>query len=254
MTRTTAKNKAELISRMEEDASSILRYMASNCLMGNASKTYLVVLNLKKENTDPLNPIKIKIGGVYVSQTSQAKLLGITFNEKQNWNTQIQGTGGLVSALNQRLFVIKRLKNHIGHQSLNKLVDGLFTSKINYGLQLYGKVRWTANDPINKDLKAIQQVQNKMARFLNSKTLKDKIKSKILLQNINMLSVNQLNAKFKILEIWKALNVENYPLKIDTKVVNNDSTNTRAMTANKPIEVGHSVLSQKTCISDAIKV
>ena len=125
---------------------------------------------------------------------------------------------------------------------------------INYGLQLYGKVKVTENDPKNRDLKAIQKVQNKMARFLNSKTLKDKIKSKVLLENINMLSVNQLNAKIKILEIWKSLNITNYPLKIDTKVEKNNVTNTRAMTKKSPLEVGTSCLTKKSCISDAIRI
>ena len=93
-----------------------------------------------------------------------------------------------------------------------------------------------------------------MGRFLNSKTLKDKIESKVLLKNINMLSVNQLNAKIKLLEVWKSLNVDNYPLKIATKVQNNNTTNTRSMTTNQPLEIGTSVLTQRSCISDAIKL
>ena len=55
----------------------------------------------------------------------------------------------------KRMFIIKRLKNHVGTNSLKKLVDGLFSSKINYGLQLYGKVRVNNNDPKNGDIKAI---------------------------------------------------------------------------------------------------
>ena len=63
------------------------------------------------------------------------------------------------------------MKNHVGAKSLLKLVDGLFKSKINYGLQLYGKVTVNYNGPTNGDIKAIQKVHNKMARFPNSKTL-----------------------------------------------------------------------------------
>ena len=55
------------------------------------------MLNLKKKNIDQNKPIKITIGDASVRQVSQAKLLGITFNEKQNCNSQIQGAGGLVS-------------------------------------------------------------------------------------------------------------------------------------------------------------
>ena len=42
--------------------------------------------------------------------------------------------------------------------------------------------------------------QNKLARA----RIKDKISSKTLLNNLNMMSVNQLNALIKLLEIWKA--------------------------------------------------
>ena len=58
----------------------------------------------------------------------------MTFNEKQNWKTHISGKGGVMSALNCRLFAIKSLKSHINKQSLLKVVDGLFTSKLNYCL------------------------------------------------------------------------------------------------------------------------
>ena len=92
--------------------------MASNGLIANANKTSLVILNLKKKDVVPNNPLQISIGNATVSQVSEAKLLGIKFNQKQNWNSQIQGTGGVVSSLNKRLFVIKRLKNHVGISSL----------------------------------------------------------------------------------------------------------------------------------------
>ena len=102
----------------------------------------LDILNQKKKDKELNNPLSVSIGDVKVTQLNQAKLLGITFNEKQNWNSQMQGIGGVVSSLNKRMFIIKRLKNHTRPNSLRKLVDGLlFTSKINYGLQLNGKVR-----------------------------------------------------------------------------------------------------------------
>ena len=160
-TRTSAKTLEELIMKMEEDASNVLSFMASNGLVANASRTSFVVLNLCKSDRDEakINPLKVKIGPTTVTQEHSAKLLGITFNDKQNWSTQINGHGGVISSLNKRLFTIKRLKNHVNSKSLVKLVDGLFTSKINYGLQLYGKVRMFSSDKVTKDLKSVQKVQ-----------------------------------------------------------------------------------------------
>ena len=114
---------------------------------------------------------------------------------------------GVISAFNRRFYAIRRLKNQVNKKSLSTVVDGLFTSKINYGLQLYGKVRTTNGDPTNGGLDSIQLVQNKLVWFLNGKTLKDQIPTKILLANLNMLSVNQLNAKIKKNEIWKSFNI-----------------------------------------------
>ena len=115
-------------------------------------------------------------------------------------------------------------------------------------------MRITNEDSTNGDLDSIQLVQNKLARFMNAKTLKDKIPTKVLLSNINMLSVNQLNAKIKIMEIWKAFNVERYPLKINTQKANPDMINTRAMTYLRPIEENVSTLLDRTCVSDSIKL
>ena len=84
-----------------------------------------MVLNLKKKDKIANLPISVKVGDVQVVQEEQAKLLGIIFNEKQNWNSQIQGSGDVVSSLNQGVFIIKKIKNHIGPKSLIKLVDGL---------------------------------------------------------------------------------------------------------------------------------
>ena len=64
-----------------------------------------------------------------------------------------------------------------------------------------------------------------------------------------MLSVNQLNAKIKLLEVWKSVDVE-----IATKVGNEETANTRAMTSKQPLEIGVSSLTQRSCISDAIKL
>ena len=87
---------------LEEDAANVLQYMASNGLIANASKTSLVILNLKSNKSNSgTNLIKVKIGEEYVNQEKSAKLLGISFNEKQNWKDQIYGKNGVIRALNK---------------------------------------------------------------------------------------------------------------------------------------------------------
>ena len=55
-----------------------------------------------------------------------------------------------------------------------------------------------------------------------------------------MLSVNQINAQIKIQEVWKALKVPNYPIKLEKQGVRDIGVSTRACTSEKLIENGKS--------------
>ena len=89
-------------------------------------------------------------------------------------------------------------------------------------------------------------------RSLNRSKIKDMISISSLLEKFKMLSVNQLNAKVKLMEIWKAKNVADYLLKVEHQQNNSHKVNTRADIKERPIEIGVSSLTQKTCVSDAI--
>ena len=138
------------------------------------------------------------------------------FQENQQWKAQIHGKGGLLSALNSRHYIIRRLSSHLSKESIRKLVDGLYVSKIRYGLQLYG----INQNPECADLKAIQIKQNDLLRSLNGTKVNDMVLVAFLLEKFNAMSTNQLNAQIKLLEIWKALNIKDYPLKITQQEVN----------------------------------
>ena len=76
----------------------------------------------------------------------------------------------------------------------------------------------------------------------------------LMLKKFNMLSANQLNASVKLLEVWKALNLENYPLSINRQQNRTEGVNNRADMTRRPVEIGKTALAQKTCISDAIHI
>ena len=159
--------------------------MASNGLVANPKKTSLVILNQKERKDEK---ISITIGLDSVSQENSAKLLGITLDSNQGWKSQMYGPGGMIMSLNSRMFTFRRLRNfHLSNSSLLKLVDGLFMSKIRYGLQLIGKVRLTESDPSNKDIENIQKVQNKLLRMLTKTKLMDMVSTATLLKQTTSL-------------------------------------------------------------------
>ena len=54
------------------------------------------------------------------------------------------------------------------------------------------------------------------------------------------MSVNQIMAQIKIQEVWKALNVQDYPVKIEKQSVKEVGPATRASTNERLIENGKS--------------
>ena len=153
-----------------------------------------MLLNAKHADPD----LVIQVGKEAVKRESSAVLLGIRFQDDLKWNTQIHCKGGVLSALNSRLYIIRRLKNHLSMTSIQKMVDGIFISKVRYGLQLLGKVRVKPEDPECGDLKAIQLAMNRLLRTLNGTTVKDLVSTKSMLEKFSILSVNQLNAQVKL--------------------------------------------------------
>ena len=91
--------------------------------------------------------IKVKVGQATIKQEQSAKLLGIQIEDSQKWNEQINGVGGTISSLNQRLYFIRRLKTQVRQESIPKVVNSLWTSKLRYGLQLFGKTRTQDSQP-----------------------------------------------------------------------------------------------------------
>ena len=105
-------------------------------------------------------------------------MLGVTLDNNQKWKTQIQGVGGTISNLNSRLYLLRRLSRLISKDRLRKIGDSLFTSKIRYGVQLFGKVRMNDQDQTDALLDSLQVTQNKFARFMHGSSLMDHISTR----------------------------------------------------------------------------
>ena len=135
-----------------------------------------------------------------------------------------------------------------------KVVDGIFTSKIRYGLQLIGKARTKREDAVCADLWAIQLVQNKLLRLLNKTQVKDGVSTASMLKKFEMLSVNQLNVQVKLMEVWKSQKIKDYPLKIAKQSIEENICTTRASTQGKLIGIGKTTTTQNTSTSDAIRI
>ena len=72
-----------------------------------------------------------------------------------------------------------------------------------------------------------------------------------MLNNQNMLSVNQISATIKLCEMWKAKNVEEYPIKFKYQSTEPGARETRGNSLGKMIETGRSLKSMTSYVGDA---
>ena len=95
------------------------------------------------------------------------------------------------------------------------VVHSLWVSKLRYGLQLCTRVQLTTEERKPALMKSLQQTQNRLLRLLNNSKVSDKISTKSMLEQFQLLSVNQLAAEIKLIETWKSINIEGCPTELE---------------------------------------
>ena len=90
--------------------------------------------------------------------------------------------------------------------------------------------------------------------MLNHVKISDKINTNILLDNVNMLSVNRLNAHIKITETWKALNQKSHPFNVNVPEMAKVDRHLRSGTNGLIKEKARSNVAKATFKNDSVKV
>ena len=133
--------------------------------------------------------------------------------ESQEWNVHLKS---LKSSLNHRLFTVRRIAHQIPANKLMTVVHSLWVSKLRYGLQLCTRVQQTNEEKKSELLKTLQLTQNRLLRLLNKSRVSDRVSIESMLSKFQLLSVNQLAAEIKLLEVWKSVNVEGCPINLES--------------------------------------
>ena len=194
------------------------------------------------------------MGNYTIEQESTTKLLGMTLDDNQKWKNHVIGKNGLITSLNQRLYALKRLKNHLPSPKIRNVAESLWTSKLRYGLQTWANVRLTEDQPSHYLAIEAQKAQNNLLRTLCNKKLSDRENIGKMLQNQNMLSVNQMAAQIKLCEMWKAKNVEEYPIKFKYQSTQPGARETRGNATGRMIETGRSIKTITSFVGDAPRI
>ena len=96
-------------------------WMDSNLLLFNDTKTEILVIS--KKNNNLYKDFKLTMRNGVVTPKKSCRMLGVhfTYNMRNDWYI-CQMPGNLVSALNQRMYVLSKLKSKCGKQQFRLLV------------------------------------------------------------------------------------------------------------------------------------
>ena len=146
-------------------------------------------------------------------ESTSEKLLGLQIDQNLGWKSHFYGTEeepGLLKQLSSRLGMLKKLKKFLPNYRFKQLVSGLFYSKLNYGITVWGSI-WSIpgnlDDNVRKrtmmtkeDLRRLQVLQNSIMRVETSGSYDEPVAS--LLAKTKQLSIHQKIAYYTLNQVY----------------------------------------------------
>ena len=191
-------SQEEMIRTVQEESRRVTSFFAGVNLVNNADKAALLY-NSKRRGCN----ITIEgVGGETLTSVHTEKLLGLHISASLDWREHIEK---VCKALKQRLGILRRLKYKVPKSKLQIIAEAIFTSKIRYGLAVYGNPRTSEGETEDTEMKSLQVLQNDMIRLINGYTRSDHINMKELRAKTRLLSVNQLSVYHTVLEVYNVV-------------------------------------------------
>ena len=130
-----------------------------------------------------------------------------------------------------------------------KILDIVRSSKQQTNIGQWNSVQKIKPLRIRSDLSILVQLLSH--KQLGGIKISDKINSRKIFKDQNLLSINQINAQIKLTEVWKSKHVPNYPLTWISKSNLNSERLTRSNESECLIINGNSKQMTSTFMSDA---
>ena len=198
-----------LQTKLQHEATSVSAWFKRNDMVVSSEKTKLLIVGTAANRASKLTSnnlsLSVSICGEIKQETKSEKLLGITINNMLNWKNHLYGDEenlGLVKELSQRIGMLKQIRKYVNTATFKLILNGMFTSKLIYGITIYGGV-WGLpgilnEDPINStsitknDMRKLQVLQNSALRLLLNQPRDTPVTT--LLHESKQMSVHQLVA------------------------------------------------------------
>ena len=177
---------------LQKDLENLVKWEQAWSMEFHPDKCQLLRITLKK-NTSNYN---YQIHNTQIEETSNAKYLGITINNKLSWNTHINN---VCQKGNNTLNFIHR---NFGTCN-QKIKTNLYKTYVRPVLE-YSSSVWDPHTQTNKD--RIEMVQRRAARFVKNDYSREQTSVTNMLHQLNWTSLEERRTRNKITLLYKALN------------------------------------------------
>ena len=198
--------------KVQEEADMVTDWFSRNDMICSSEKTKLLIIGTASARRSKLQnqnlQLKVDICGEEKSESESEKLLGIVVNNIATFKNHLYGdeeNAGLMKQLSTRVAMLKKLKKFIPPVKLKTIMEGMFSSKLTYGMSVWGRI-WdvpgsldemadvrTSPSLTKKDARKLQVLQNKCLRILTN--MEYGTPTKTLLEKTKLLSVHQQMAQ-----------------------------------------------------------
>ena len=154
----------------------VYKWLNTNKLSLNTNKTSYLIITKRKIN----HSFNIKIGNNTIQESTSAKYLGITIDNRLDWKQHIQN----VKAKTARgCWALRQLQPYVGANTLKMVYHALIHSNLSYCISCWG---WVPKS----NLHSLQKYQNRALRTLC--TVSNKTKMSPLYHGLSILKVNDI--------------------------------------------------------------
>ena len=217
-TPTTAdKDPEKLQKKVQSEADLVTGWFSYNRMVCSGDKTKLLIIGTGANRADKLERpgkvLQVAVEENIKKESQSEKLLGIVVNNIGTWRNHFTGDGeneGLLSKLSKTVGILRRLRMHLTDPKFRIVANGLFSSKLIYGMTVWGGV-WglpgydeeTRNGiaVTKEDMRRLQVLQNQVMRMMTR--LEQGTTTELLCNRSNQLSVHQLVAYHSLNQVYK---------------------------------------------------
>ena len=194
-------SQEEMIEIAQKESNEVVSFFKGINLVNNPTKACILYNSKGKSETITIDDI----GGATLTSKSSEKLLGLNVAASLTWDIHVEK---LSLKLRQKLGMLKRMRHKVERNSLQIIGEAIFTSKIRYGLALYGTPKFdfsSQEQSLDPNIQKLQVIQNDYIRVICNYNRADHVVMKTAREKLRMMSVNQLNIYHVALEMFNIM-------------------------------------------------